>query len=335
MAQAAPSRLSRLLALVPYFLAHDGISIDQAAADLGVTERQLTKDLEQLFVCGLPGYYPDDLIEVEFSEGHVHVGFTAGMDRPLRLTPTEASILLVALRALVDTPGVLDREAAGRAIAKIEQAVGAPAPGAAGGSGLAPLTSASGDDLTESPRYRIVREAVRSSRALTLNYYSASRDVVTRRIIDPISLQAVDGHTYLQAWCRESEGVRLFRFDRIDEAVMLDEPAAPPDQARHTVQSPILTENPDLPSVDIEIDSSELWILDYYTVEPLEPIENRPDPSAPVRARLVYGSADWLTRFLLGFGGRVRVVDDADMATAIGVEAARARARYTTGPAGA
>lgn len=132
MAQAAPSRLSRLLALVPYFLAHDGISIDQAAADLGVTERQLTKDLEQLFVCGLPGYYPDDLIEVEFSEGHVHVGFTAGMDRPLRLTPTEASILLVALRALVDTPGVLDREAAGRAIAKIEQAVGAPAPGAAG-----------------------------------------------------------------------------------------------------------------------------------------------------------------------------------------------------------
>ena len=119
---AQPSRLSRLLAMVPYFQAHRGIAIDQAAHDLGVTSTQLTKDLELLFVCGLPGYYPDDLIELEFSEGHVHVGFTAGMDRPLRLTSTEASTLLVALSALVDTPGVVDRDAARRAIAKIEQA---------------------------------------------------------------------------------------------------------------------------------------------------------------------------------------------------------------------
>ena len=96
--------------MVPYFQAHRGIAIDQAARDLGVTSTQLTKDLELLFVCGLPGYYPDDLIELEFSEGHVHVGFTAGMDRPLRLTSTEASTLLVALSALVDTPGVVDRD---------------------------------------------------------------------------------------------------------------------------------------------------------------------------------------------------------------------------------
>ncbi|MGC4932301.1 helix-turn-helix transcriptional regulator [Gordonia sp. DT30] len=328
MASAAPSRLSRLLALVPYFLAHDGIPIDQAAADLGVTVRQLTKDLEQLFVCGLPGYYPDDLIELEFSEGHVHVGFAAGMDRPLRLTPTEASIMLVALRALVDTPGIVDREAAGRAIAKIEQAVGTPAPDAQGGHGRTSVASASGAELTESPRYRTVREAVRADRALSLNYYSATRDVVTRRIVDPISLQAVDNHTYLQAWCRESEGVRLFRFDRIDDAEMLDEPAAPPEQARHSPQSPILAGNPDLPTALIDIDPSELWILDYYTVEPLEPIESRPDPTLPVRARIVYGSPRWLTRFLLGFGGRIRVVDDADLAAAIGEDAARALARY-------
>lgn len=326
MAAAAPSRINRLLALVPYFLAHDGISVDQAAADLGVSVRQLTKDLEQLFVCGLPGYYPDDLIELEFSEGHVHVGFTAGMDRPLRLTPTEASIMLVALRALVDTPGVVDSEAAGRAIAKIEQAVGAPVPGT---HAVTPISSASDDELVELPRYRTVRQAVRTGRALSLNYYSATRDVVTRRVVDPISLQAVDSHTYLQAWCRESEGVRLFRFDRIDDATVLDEPAAPPEQAARSPQSPILADNPDLPSALIDIDSSQLWILDYYTVEPLESLGDGTDPSRPVRARIVYGSPDWLMRFLLGFGGRVRLVDDPDLTAAIGAEAARARARYT------
>ncbi|MGW0038562.1 helix-turn-helix transcriptional regulator [Gordonia sp. NPDC003376] len=325
MVTAQPSRLNRLLALVPYFLARNGISVEQASADLGVTPKQLTKDLEQLFVCGLPGYYPDDLIELEFSEGHVHVGFTAGMDRPLRLTPSEASILLIALRALLDTPGAVDREAAGRAIAKIELAVGSPALGPGRLSVAAP--SAGVGESSEEPRYRAVREAVREHRALEIDYYSASRDTVARRIVDPISLEAVENHTYLQAWCRSSEGIRLFRFDRIDAATVLDEAAAPPAAAGPT-QSPILSENPGLPSVVIEMDADAQWILDYYDLEPMENLTDRPDPSSPVRARLVYGSAEWLTRFLLGFGGRVRAVDEPDIGRDVAHSAGRARARY-------
>ncbi|NED61337.1 protein pafC, partial [Streptomyces sp. SID10244] len=72
----------------------------------------------------------------------------------------------------------------------------------------------------------------------------------------------------------------------------------------------------------------ELWILDYYLVEPLEPVENRTDPDAPLRARLVYGSADWLSRFLLGFGGRVRPVSDPGIADMVASTAAAARGRY-------
>lgn len=40
MTAPAPSRLSRLLAVVPYFLAHPGTSADEAAADLGVTSKR-------------------------------------------------------------------------------------------------------------------------------------------------------------------------------------------------------------------------------------------------------------------------------------------------------
>ena len=161
MAAAAPSRLNRLLAMVPYFQARRGISVAQAADELGVTQAQLTKDLELLFVCGLPGYYPDDLIELEFSEGYVTVGFTAGMDRPLRLTTVEASTLLVALRALVETPGVVDVAAARRAIAKIEQAVGATVPGVAGAS------DTPADPSGENPTYTTIREATDRMNAAT------------------------------------------------------------------------------------------------------------------------------------------------------------------------
>ncbi|MFT4395604.1 helix-turn-helix transcriptional regulator [Gordonia lacunae] len=322
MAAAAPSRLNRLLAMVPYFQARRGISIVQAAAELGVTQAQLTKDLELLFVCGLPGYYPDDLIELEFSEGYVTVGFTAGMDRPLRLTTVEASTLLVALRALVETPGVVDVAAARRAIAKIEQAVGATVPGVAGASDTAP------DPSGENPTYSTIREATKQARALRLRYYSAGRDSITDRVVDPIRLQVMDQHTYLEAWCRMAEGVRLFRFDRVDTATTLDEPSRPPAEAATSNQSVLVAENPDLPAVEIEIDADHLWILDYYPLEPAEKVDDRPDADLPVRARLVYGSPEWLTRFLLGFGGAVRVVDEPDVAAAVADSAAAARRRY-------
>ncbi|MCR5976500.1 WYL domain-containing protein [Gordonia jinghuaiqii] len=322
MAVAQPSRLNRLLAMVPYFQAHRGISVAQAARDLGVSQSQLTKDLELLFVCGLPGYYPDDLIELEFSEGFVSVGFTAGMDRPLRLTTVEASTLLVALRALVETPGVVDVAAARRAIAKIEEAVGATVPAVSGASDETSTTTG------ENPTYATIREASKQGRALRLRYYSASRDSVSERVVDPIRLQVMDQHTYLEAWCRMAEGVRLFRFDRVDTATALDEPSRPPADAGASTQSVLVAGNPDLPSVELEIDADHLWILDYYPVEPTSSIEDRTDPELPVRARLVYGSPEWLTRFLLGFGGSVRVVDAPAISAAVAESATAARARY-------
>ena len=99
-------RLPRLLALVPYLLARPGIRVVEAAADFGVTEKQLRKDLELLWMCGLPGYGPGDLIDLSFEGDTITVAFDAGMSRPLRLTGAEATALLVALQALGETPGV-------------------------------------------------------------------------------------------------------------------------------------------------------------------------------------------------------------------------------------
>ncbi|TMZ35411.1 protein pafC, partial [Klebsiella pneumoniae] len=59
-------RLPRLLTLVPYLLARPGVRIDEVARDFDVTPRQLRKDLELLWMCGLPGYGPGDLIDLSF-----------------------------------------------------------------------------------------------------------------------------------------------------------------------------------------------------------------------------------------------------------------------------
>ena len=54
MGSSTAQRLPRLLALVPYLLSRPGIRISEAAADFGVSEQQLRRDLELLWMCGLP-----------------------------------------------------------------------------------------------------------------------------------------------------------------------------------------------------------------------------------------------------------------------------------------
>lgn len=75
---SAAERLPRLLALVPYLLSRPGIPIADAAADFGVGEQQLRRDLELLWMCGLPGYGPGDLIDLSFASETITVTYDAG-----------------------------------------------------------------------------------------------------------------------------------------------------------------------------------------------------------------------------------------------------------------
>src|ERR1700753_535644 len=104
------TRLVRLLNMVPYFQANPRVTRVQAASDLGVSVKQLADDLDKLWLCGLPGYGPGDLIDFEFTGDTIEVTFSAGIDTPLQLTSPEATGLLVALRALGGLPSVVYSE---------------------------------------------------------------------------------------------------------------------------------------------------------------------------------------------------------------------------------
>lgn len=290
------TRLVRLLNMVPYFQANPRITRTEAAADLGVSVEQLQDDLDQLWCCGLPGYFPGDLIDFDFSGDTIEVTFSAGVDKPLRLTSPEATVLLVALRALADIPGVVDPEAARSAIAKIETAAGA----AARSAGAAVEEPAPAESAAASA----VRTAVRSNRALTIDYYAASHDTLSSRVVDPIRVVLVGDHSYLEAWSREAEGVRLFRFDRIVDATVLDEPSTPPEPA---VSAPpdtsLFDADPSLPSATLRLAPSASWMFEYYPMRLLREL-----PDGYCEAAMTYASDEWMTRLVLGLGPAVRVL---------------------------
>ena len=305
------TRLARLLNMVPYFLARPGISKDKAAAELGVSVAQLQSDLELLAVSGLPGYGPGDLIDLTFYDDRIYCYESAGVDRPLRLSSPEATAVLMALRALVDMPGIVDRRAARSAIAKIENAAGAAqaAPEAAAGDSTAADT---------------VRDAVQQHRALAIDYYAASRDTSSHRIVDPIRVVLIANHSYLEAWCRESAGVRLFRFDRIDGAQLLGEPSAPPEPALQAeTDTALFDADPSMPIATVRVAPSASWMFEYHPMRLLREL-----PDGWTEAAMTYASDEWLTRLLLGMGDDVQIVAPASLATRVRDAAVAALAAY-------
>ncbi|HZE38270.1 MAG TPA: WYL domain-containing protein [Stackebrandtia sp.] len=311
------SHLSRVLNLVPYLSARPGISIDTAAADLGISVSELRDDLTMLWMCGLPGYGPGDLIDIAFDDDTVTVTYDAGMTRPVRLLPDEALALVVALRMLADTPGLADRDAVRRTLDKVAAAAGDAATAAARVS-----VSTTVDDKSVDTYRRIVSQG----KAVRLTYYSAGRDRTTERIVDPIRVVLADDHAYLHAWCRSAEDVRRFRLDRIDAHTVLDERATVPAHARDLTDAPgaiFASGALDLPTVVLRVNRSARWISEYY---PCEDVTVEPDGrwTVSLRAR----DLDWAKRLVLGLGTEAEVVSPAGLRDAVLHDARRALAAY-------
>jgi proteasome accessory factor C len=329
--RASADRLARLLNLVPYLLARPGIAVAEAAADLGITERQLREDLELLWVCGLPGYGPGDLIDMAFDGDRVTITYDAGIDRPLRLTPDEALALVVALRMLAETPGLANREAVDRALAKIENAAGdlADAPvavrllGTGGGGGS--LDASRPRPGTSEDRLASIRGVVERHRAVRMTYYTATRDETTERVVDPMRMLVVAGQAYLEAWCRRAEAVRMFRVDRIDALTELDEPAALPPQAQPTdLRDGVFQPTPDLPLVTVRVGRAARWITEYYPCETV----SRAGEEWLVSLRVA--DLDWARRFVLGLGPDAVATSPPELVAAVRDHAAAALQTYAT-----
>ncbi|HEX5198990.1 helix-turn-helix transcriptional regulator [Paractinoplanes rhizophilus] len=309
-------RLGRLLNLVPYLLARPGILISEAAADLGISEKQLREDLELLWVCGLPGYGPGDLIDMALDGDRVTISHDAGIDRPLRLNQDEALALVVALRMLAETPGTGTRDVIERALAKIESAAGdlADAP-------VAVKLPANAEKLDK------VRAAVEGGHALQMTYYTAARDETTSRVVDPMRVLMVGGRAYLEAWCRRAEAVRMFRVDRIDAFAELDEPSAPPpDAAPQDVSDGVFKPTDDLPLMTLRIGRHSRWITEYYPVEEIR----RSESSAEWVVTMRITDLGWAQRLLLGLGPDVTVIGPPELLERIRQQATAALDQYSS-----
>lgn len=316
----ASEHLPRLLALVPWILSHPNTPVGDVAKQFGASEDQIRKDLDLLFLCGLPGYGPGDLMEVVYDGDRVSMSNADTIGQPLRLAPDEALALIAALRALLGTPGLVETEAIDRALAKLEDAAGA---GHVAGADLA----VAADPAAAPDVVGRVREATAAGRRLRMRYWVPARDEATERDVDPIRVFTSEGAVYLVAWCRQVEDVRTFRLDRALAVEVLDVPAEVPEEARGRAQAQSQDDRVFSPGADdrlitVELSDRARWVADYY------PCEEVRESAGGLVVRMRARDDAWVRRLALSLAGNARVVEPADLTAAVRDAARAALAAY-------
>jgi proteasome accessory factor C len=315
-------RLPRLLALVPYLQAHPGARVEDVAQVFGVSEKQLRSDLDLVFLCGLPGHGPGDLIDVSYEGDTVSVTNADTIARPLRLTAQEGLALIVALRTLAELPGIDGAGSVQQALAKLESATGTAAD-------IADKVEVVVEGAEVS--LATARRAVAEKRLVHLSYHVPGRDETTERDVDPMRLLLVEGHSYLEGWCRRAEAVRLFRLDRVLAITLLDAPSEPPAEAQERdVTAGLFQSSPQDVLVTLDLEPDAAWVAEYYPTESVTP-----NGRGGVLTSLRTSDTQWVRRLALRLAGSLTVVAPESLATQVRDDANRALQAYpdaTGGP---
>jgi proteasome accessory factor C len=310
VAESADKRFRRLLQLVPYVLERPGINVDEVCERFDISRTQLVADLNLLFMCGLPGYGPGDLIEAFVDGGQVIIRTADYFSRPPRLTAAEALLLYAGARAL-EAAGVA-HEALNRAMKRLEELLG---------SDVLERVKIGLDNTGDLAR---IREALEHRRRIHIKYYAHSKDEVTERDVDPWAVFGSFGFWYVVGWCHRVNDERIFRVDRILESRIVNVEVEIPRDLDMTKYESVYVEGPGaLPVVlDVSPDVAS-WVAEYYPLNSQEPQKD-----GWIRLRLTAGGTAWLERLLLRLGPQARVVEPESLRVAVRDLACRVLKQY-------
>lgn len=304
----AGAEIQRILALVPWIVGHPGATKDEIARRFGITVDQLDDDLGLALMIGIPPYSPGDYLDViEDDEGRVTIRLADYFRRPLRLTPAEGLALLAAGRALLAVPGSDPEGPLATSLAKLERALDLP-----------DLVV----EVSEPSFLGAVRDATAHNEQLEIDYWSAGRDELTTRRVDPVVVFFALGAWYVDAYCHRAGAERMFRVDRIRgvRPTGTHFERGEDGAERRDVYNP----RADDPRVTLRLRPAVAWVAEAY---PTASVTERADGDLDVV--LVVSEPTWLERLLIRLGPDAEVLEPADLRNAGAATANRVLARYT------
>ena len=222
MSRSTPTeKAARMLDLVPYIQARQGIALSELALAFNVSEEELLSDLQALWMCGENRF---DLIDLEFESGFVSIRNAHTLNRVRTFSQQEVVSILLGLDILRQ-----DLSGMGPELIKLLDQVKVKI-----GAGTERLIAASAG--ISGVLNAQIHKALKERSALEIEYHSAAEDKVSKRIIEPLEESVRDGRPVLLAYCHSAKGRRSFRVDRIIFAQVAERPA--PQEALQEPLSP-------------------------------------------------------------------------------------------------
>lgn len=313
-------QLSRQWRLLQLIERPAGITVDDAASELGCHRRTIWRDLRVLQDASFP-IYDERAADGPRGVWRVTPGFKAQL--PLKLTLAEVAALLMSRDLLAPLGAGVLGPSVGAAFEKI------------GG-----LLSKDARDLLDRMRETVgvrvfgaklqtpiadfipgLQSALLERRTVRIRYYSYSRDEETERTIDPYHLTYFNGGLYLVAHCHLRRDVRVFAVERIRALdVLRARFTRPPGfDVQEYLRAAWGILRGDLVTVKVVFSTSAARYIKERFWHPSQKLRDLDDGRLEVTLRV----ADTLEvrRWILGYGVQAEVLEPASLREALRAEA--------------
>lgn len=302
MVDNAANRALRTMDLIPYILENPGVSITKLAKQFSVTEKQIESDLQLVFMCGLPGYTPYELIDLIFEDGIVSIIDPQVLDKPRRFTKSELVVIALGLQLL----GELSSSDSTR-LSKIKLLSNKITQlGSSNSVVFAPSSS-------KSPFVEVISKAITNKKSLTMQYQSLVKDEVSIRTVFPHNLYFMNGNLYLSAMDLTAKADRVFKVELIRAC-----------EVGNDVSSEIVNENNSTIEVILDVQKTYKNFIERNSsiITAVEEQKNC------FRVHLKLSNLEWLKRSILSNSPGITVISPSLLAQEVSALATSLLASY-------
>lgn len=298
-------KLYRLLEILMILLGRERITAPLLAERLGVSERTIRRDIDDLCLAGIP------VATRQGSGGGVSIADGYKLDKRL-LLPGELQNILAGLRGLDSVSAEGDIKPL---IEKLRNLHGENAPAAEMHIDLASFYR---EGLTA--KIGALKEAIGRRRLVAFDYYY-EKGRTTRRV-EPYFILFKWSSWYLFAYCLDREDFRLFKLNRL-QALCAEERVYAPREVPRERFSFDDAFSPQTPMA-VAFDAS----VEYMLIDEFGPESYHPMPDGRLRLECGYENLKQTASWLLGFGDRAEVLAPPELREAVAEEARKALRLY-------
>jgi proteasome accessory factor C len=288
MVNSASNRALRAMDLIPYVLENPGVSTSELAQKFSVTVKQIEEDLSLIFMCGLPGYTPYDLIDLVFEDGIVSVIDPQVLTKPRNFSKAEHVAIVLGLEILKNLAG--DRPdyqlKISQVLSKLNKSV--------------PNIEVLLKNEQSFQYFQVINRAIKLNRSLQIVYNSESKDEQKIRSVIPVRMFLQNAQVYLVAHDPDSGIEKVFKLSNLTACELGD-----------IVQIPSSIVEEESIKVEILVDDRHRMFIERNS----SIIVEQRQMVGATKATIKVQSMDWIKRAVVSNAPGIQVISPPDLAS--------------------